>query len=234
MIMFSINRRKFIAAGSMAAAGVLGGAVLGSGKGNLAWAADPAAGPSSKRVLVAYDTSCGSTTGVAEAISQALANATTTVDLRLVDEAGDPGEYDAVVVGSAVRSERWLSDALDFVGDHEPELEDIPTAYFLTCMALHRNIPQTRKRALSFMEPTLEAAPSVKPVSLGLFAGTLDYSKFNPIMRMIVRSRMEDKGVPEGDFRDFRAIKAWADDLKFQLGLAGQKFGARGEPLITS
>lgn len=220
--MLSFNRREFIAAGAMAAAGVLGNAVMGPGIGPSAWAAKPAADPSHKRVLVAYDTGCGSTAEVAKAISGVLDNATTTVDLRLVGEADNPGHYDAVVVGSAVRRGRWLSNALDFVGDHGPVLREIPTAYFLTCVALYRNTPQTQKKALSYLKPTLKAAPSVKPISMGLFAGALDYAKLNPIMRLIMKSKMEDKGIPEGDFRDFAAIKAWAGGLAPQLGLAGQ------------
>lgn len=220
--MLNLNRREFMAAGVMATAGVLGGALLGSGIGAPAWAAGPAADPARKRVLVAYDTGCGSTVGVAKAISRELESATTTVDLRLVGEADDPGQYDTVVVGSAVRRGRWLSDALEFVGDHGPELREIPTAYFLTCAALYHNTPQTRQRALSYLEPTLKAAPAVKPVSLGLFAGALDYAKINPVMRLIMKSKMEDKGIPEGDFRDFTAIKAWAGGLAPRLGLAGQ------------
>lgn len=220
--MLNLNRREFISAGAIAVAGVLGSAVLDPGTGTKAWAANPAADPSHKRILVAYDTGCGSTADVAKAISRVLESATTTVDLRLVDEAENPKHYDAVVVGSAVRRGRWLSKALDFVGDNGPVLKEIPTAYFLTCVTLYRNTPQTQKKALSFLEPTLKAAPAVKPISLGLFAGALDYAKLNPVMRLIMRSKMEDRGIPEGDFRDFPAIKAWAGGLVPQLGLAGK------------
>lgn len=223
--MLSLNRREFISAGAMAVAGVLGSAVLDPGIGTTAWAATPAADPSRKKILVAYDTGCGSTVEVARAISQALGSAFTTVDLRLVGEAEDPKQYDAVVVGSAVRRGRWLNGALEFVGDHGPALSAIPTAYFLTCVTLYHNTAQAQKKALSFLEPTLKAAPAVKPISLGLFAGALDYDKLNPIMRMVMKSKMENKGIPEGDFRDFTAIKAWAGGLAPQLGLAGKTSG---------
>ena len=53
------------------------------------------------------------------------------------------------------------------------------------------------------MNPALKAAPAVQPVDLGFFAGVLDYSKLNIIYRTIMKSKMKDKGVPEGDFRNW-------------------------------
>ena len=47
------------------------------------------------------------------------------------------------------------------------------------------------------MEPVLRAAPEVRPVDSGFFAGVLDYRKMNVLVRMVMKSRMQAKGVPE-------------------------------------
>jgi len=53
----------------------------------------------------------------------------------------------------------------------------------------------------------------VRPVDVGLFAGVLDYSELSFIVRLVMKSKMKKKGVPEGDHRDWDAIRAWAEGL---------------------
>jgi len=63
----------------------------------------------------------------------------------------------------------------------------------------------------------LNAAPDVRPLDTGLFAGVLDYEKMNMMIRMVMKSKMKSKGVPEGDFRDWNAIRSWAGGLSSRL-----------------
>ena len=63
------------------------------------------------------------------------------------------------------------------------------------------------------MEPVLNAVPEVKPMGMGFFAGALDYSKMNLMYRTVMKSKMGKKGVPEGDYRDWTAIRTWAEGL---------------------
>ena len=67
------------------------------------------------------------------------------------------------------------------------------------------------------MDPVLKAVPHVKPVEMGFFAGTLDYSKLNLVYRTVMKSKMKKRGVPEGDFRDWDAIRSWAEGLCLKL-----------------
>ena len=46
-------------------------------------------------------------------------------------------------------------------------------------------------------------------VALALFAGALDYSKLAPLMQRMVQAA----GMPEGDSRDWPAIRGWAASL---------------------
>ncbi len=87
--------------------------------------------------------------------------------------------------------------------------------YFLTCLALYKDSVETRQVARSYMNPVLKAVPTVQPVDMGFFAGVLDYSKLNMIYRMIMKSKMKDKGVPEGDFCNWEAIHGWTEKSGF-------------------
>jgi menaquinone-dependent protoporphyrinogen oxidase len=161
------------------------------------------------KLLIAYASKYGSTGGVAEAISKELCNNGSSVDLRLAKDVTDLSSYRAVIVGSPIYRGKWMSDAVDFLEDNSGILSKVPVAYFVVCMTMRDPTEKNRKETLAYMESVLNSVPQVKPVKIGLFAGALDYSKISWLMRKILKS----KGLPEGDFRDWKTIRAWASGL---------------------
>jgi menaquinone-dependent protoporphyrinogen oxidase len=170
-----------------------------------------------KKVLIAYASMHGSTGEIADVLAKDLCAAGASVDIRLVGNVKDLSPYQAVVVGSAIRSDRWLPEATEFVAGHRSILRNLPTAYFLTCLTLARPSAEIQTRVESFLDPVREEIPEVKPVSTGLFAGVLEYNKYGTAIKAVMRYKMWTKGVEEGDYRDWRAIHAWADQLKSAL-----------------
>ena len=160
-----------------------------------------------RKILVAYASKYGSTGGVADAIGQTLCGKGATVDVRLMKNVTDLSAYRGVVVGSPVYMGKWLPEAVDFMKGHAEELRRIPLACFVVCMALHEPTPENMAKALAYLDPVLKAMPDIKPVGLGAFAGALDYSQLSWATKQIMKSR----GSPEGDFRDWKAIRAWAE-----------------------
>ncbi len=141
----------------------------------------------------------------------------TAVDVRLVENVKDLSPYKAAVIGSAVHSSKWLPEAMKFVETNRKALSQMPVAYFLTCLTLYKSKDVTRRMARSYLDPMLDAVPQVKPVAMGLFAGVLDYSKLSFVVRMVMKSKMKKKGVPEGDHRNWDDIRAWAKGLSPKL-----------------
>ncbi len=93
----------------------------------------------------------------------------------------------------------------------------IPVAFFLTCLTLCRNDDEARRKSRAFLDPVLEKVPAIRPLDIGLFAGVLDYSKLSFIMRTIMKRKMKEKGVTEGDYRDWQAIGNWVEKLSIKL-----------------
>ncbi len=234
--MKNLTRREFMVDGSMLIGGAVGGLALGNelffpkkvqaGKVEFPESSCGLEKKTGKKVLVAYSSYCGSTGGVAEAIGKVLCeNRGAVVDVRLVKNVGDLSSYQAAVIGSATRSASWWPEAISFVKGNEKMLSRIPVAYFLTCLALYKGTEESRRVARSYMEPVRKAAPDVKPIDMGLFSGALDYSKLNLMYRTVMKYKMGKKGVPEGDFRDWTAIRTWAEGLCSPLlALGGKRY----------
>lgn len=160
----------------------------------------------SEKILVAYASKCGSTGEVAEAIGQTLCDAGAAVDVRLAKDVTDVSGYQAVVVGSAIRMGQWLPEATKFVETHQDALNQVPVAYFAVCMTLQEDTEEKRREVAAYLAPVRELA---QPVDEGLFAGAMDYGKLSLPFRLIIKAIK----VPEGDFRDWDSIRAWAAGL---------------------
>jgi menaquinone-dependent protoporphyrinogen oxidase len=159
-----------------------------------------------KNVLVTYASKYGSTGGVADAIGKELCARGMNADVVLIKNAVNIGSYQGVVVGSPVYMGKWMSEAADFVKENRDILRRVPVAYFLVCMTLSQPTDKKRAEALSYMDPILKDVPEIKPVGIGTFAGALHYGNLSWLNKKILKS----KGTPEGDFRDWNAIRAWA------------------------
>jgi menaquinone-dependent protoporphyrinogen oxidase len=208
-----ISRRRFLAWGG----GALGAGLLScSGLG--LWAThqpktdlvgSSCGDPMTSRVLVTYASRAGSTGEVAQAIGQTLCEQNVAADVLPVDRVSRLDGYSAVIVGAAIYMGRWLSPALKFVQTHRDTLRQLPTAYFLVCGTLQENTDANRRTVATYLDPLRESIPEVVPVETGLFAGRIDAARVSPLYGTIIKAM----GSPQGDFRDWDAIRAWATQL---------------------
>jgi menaquinone-dependent protoporphyrinogen oxidase len=170
----------------------------------------------SNKILVTYATCTGSTVGVAEAIGATLSERGLTVDVLPMKEVKDLTPYRAVVAGSAIQGKQWLPEAVDFVRANRAELSRKPFAAFLVCMTLAmKNGENYRPVVAEFLAPVRAL---VRPVSEGLFAGRLDISKVPTLKdRVLFRLSVLFGVWTEGDHRNWKAIRAWAENLAPRL-----------------
>ncbi len=165
------------------------------------------------RVLVAYATKAGSTAEVAAEIGRVIGGeGDCAVDVRPVEQLEGIDGYDAVVVGSGIRAGRWLPEAMKFVESHRKALRRVPVALFAVCLTMREDTAENRSEVAAYLDPVCEV---VQPVEVGLFAGVMDYDALPLLLRLMVKKM----GAPEGDFRDWEAVRAWASQASARLGV---------------
>ncbi len=160
------------------------------------------------KILVVYASGSGSTGEVAAFIGDALQGEGVRTEIREASQVADLEEYGAVVLGSSIRFGRWLPNALAFLNKFSDQLRTRPVALFMTCLSIIDGSEEKWENALAYWDPILQRFPDLSPVGLGLFAGS-----FSPDHAQLP----EHQGGPMGDYRDWEAIRSWAQEIRAPL-----------------
>jgi menaquinone-dependent protoporphyrinogen oxidase len=170
-------------------------------------------------VLVAYASRHGATKGIAERIAETLVKAGLDADVRPVSEVKSLAGYDAFVIGSAAYMFKWLKDAATFVQRNRATLAAKPVWFFSSGPTGGPLDAKGRDQKLTTVpKDAAELAAAVHARDLRIFFGAYSRDR-NPVGMaerfMSIMPAME--GVPEGDFRDWPDIKAWATGIADEL-----------------
>jgi menaquinone-dependent protoporphyrinogen oxidase len=170
-------------------------------------------------VLVAYASRHGFTQGIADRLAATLRAAGRTVDERPLASVTDLGGYDAYVIGSAAYMGQWLRPATEFVERHQAVLAGRPLWLFSSGPLGTATTDSKGRDIFEASEPKqfAEFRNLLKPRDLRVFFGGLDASRLRGVERVVRSTPVGRQMMPEGDFRDWPAIEAWAEDIAREL-----------------
>ena len=160
-----------------------------------------------KSILLAYASRFGSTQEVAETIATELRKDGLRVDIQPMQEVKSLDHYDAVALGAAIYNAKWHHEAHLFVSQHQEALSQLSVAIFTLGPLSPSEAAKRNSRRQLDME--LAKYPWLKPVAIEIFAGKYDPSK--PGLNFFERF------LPARDYRNWEAIRTWADALAAQL-----------------
>jgi menaquinone-dependent protoporphyrinogen oxidase len=160
-------------------------------------------------VLVAYASKHGSTQEIAERIAEKLRQLGKEAEVQPVDTVKNPGSYEALVIGSAVYYGSWLKEATQWVHRNQAVLAQRPVWLF-SSGPLGTDVKDAEQQP----KEMAEFQQAIRPRDERIFFGALDHHKLSFPERMVVKAV---KG-PEGDFRDWQSIEAWAESIARDLG----------------
>jgi menaquinone-dependent protoporphyrinogen oxidase len=189
-----------------------------------------------KKILVTYATMAGSTADVAQVVGEEISKHGAQVEVLPLGEVKDIEGYDGVVVGAPMIM-GWHRASLKFLKQHHHAFQHIPLAVFVMAMSLtdmgetgvdgvpvyvDEKLPKPPQkegslsfkeryaRLLNYLQPVLRAIRPYKPVSIGVFAGRLEYGRLKwwaVLFAMLIIQ------APAGDRRNWDTIRNWAASL---------------------
>jgi len=180
------------------------------------------------KVLVVYASRHGATGGIADRIAQTLERCGLTVTLRPANLAGDVDAHDAYVIGSAAYIGGWLGEARTFVRRNQRLLATRPVWLFSSGPIGTARIDAKGNDVLKTTIPKefAEFERTIRPRGTRVFFGAYDaHAPASGIAERLMAGFMRvmpatREAMPEGDFRDWPAIEAWAEGIARELGAA--------------
>ena len=152
------------------------------------------------KILVVAASKHSATAEIADAIAAELASLGHAARREPIESATTDG-FDAVVLGSAVYMSRWMAPARDFADRHRAALAVLPTWVFSVGLA----------GAQADEPATVEAKliRAIDPIGTQTFAGRIDPA----LLTLRERSVTRMVKAPQGDLRDWAAVRAWAGQI---------------------
>jgi menaquinone-dependent protoporphyrinogen oxidase len=160
------------------------------------------------KVLVSAASKYGSTREIAEEIGRILRERGLEVALASAEEVSSVEDYDAVILGSAVYAGHWLKPARELADREAEAIAGKPVWLFSSGPIGEPPKPEEDPVDVG------EIAERTKAREHRVFPGKLDRVRLSFGEKAIVMALR----APEGDFRDWDDVRAWAGAIADALG----------------
>lgn len=155
------------------------------------------------KVLVSAASKHGATAEIARAIADTLESAGLAVSTIPPDAVTSVADYDAVIIGSGVYVGHWMDAARDLVERHGAELAQRPVWLFSSGPVGDPPKPEENPVDIKDIIATLGARDH------RVFAGLVEKGRLGLGEKVILKA----VGAPEGDYRPWDEIRAWAEGI---------------------
>ena len=166
--------------------------------------------------LLIYSTTDGHTREICERLVHLFSRHQHQVTLQDVEQADDvdPQRFDKIIIGASIRYGHHAKAVYRFIADNAVLLEQKPNAFFSVNLVARKPEKRTAE-SNPYVRKFLREIPW-KPDLLDVFAGKLDYPRYNFWDRQIIRMIMWiTKGPTDPtaviDFTDWSQVEAFAD-----------------------
>lgn len=167
--------------------------------------------------VVAYISANGQTKKIAEAVAAALKEkgmAAELVDIKKARGKISAKDLKGVFLGGYIHAGKYPGGLFRFVAGNRQELSSIPVHFFTTCLAAKAASEESKKTMDGYLE-SFRKATGLNPATTAFFAGALPYTRYNPIVRAIMRKISESTGgdcdtTRDFEYTDWQAVKKFA------------------------
>jgi menaquinone-dependent protoporphyrinogen oxidase len=176
-------------------------------------------------ILVVYGTRQGHAAHIAERIASVLRAAGDEVEVR--DARSRPAlepRHRAVIVGASVHAKSYEREVRKWVESHVDAIAARPNAFFSVSLAAATHDAEHDTEVREVIERFFHQT-GWHPAVVAKFAGALEYSKYNPLMRFMMKRivRQKEHGryldtSHDYDLTDYAQVDAFAHGFAHYLG----------------
>ncbi len=139
------------------------------------------------RVLIVCSSTDGQTARICARVQQVVQAQGHAVSLLMIEQAAELAalEFDRIVIGARIRYGKHDPRVHAFVDRHALALAAMPGAFFsvnIVARKPDKNTPETNPYVRKFLRQT-----GWQPALVGVFAGKLDYPRYGPLDRLMIR-----------------------------------------------
>lgn len=156
-------------------------------------------------VLVLYATHDGQTRKIAERIATVLRVRRHLVELFEAGHAPrdlDLSRFQAIFIGSPIHAQGYLKPVVRFVQSHRTELDRVPTLFFSVGLAILSKTSDGRAQTMTIVDK-LVSETGWHPRRVELIAGALPYTRYNFLIRFVMRQIAKKEGGDTDTSRDY-------------------------------
>ena len=182
-------------------------------------------------VLIVYATKEGQTQKIVRRIAETLAAEGHQSELVDADHAPIPSNlerFQVAVVGGPIRAGGYPRSVVRFVREHREFLERVPSTFFSVGLALASRTSDGRAQTLEVVERFIKKV-GWRPRHVELIAGALPYSRYNFLIRYIMRRIAAKEGGDTDTSRDYEYTD-WPSVERFAHELAPRTRSSSGPP----
>jgi menaquinone-dependent protoporphyrinogen oxidase len=181
-----------------------------------------------KPYLVLYATRHGQTQRIAEHVAAVLRAGGLDADVRAASARGqlDLADYQAAIVAASVHLGKHEREVVTFVKDHRAELERMPTAFLSVSLSEAgaedaSSPPERRAKAAADANAMIDAflqKTGWHPVRVKPVAGALRYTKYNFLVRFVMKRIAKQNGSStdtsrDHEFTDWAALDRFLNEV---------------------
>jgi menaquinone-dependent protoporphyrinogen oxidase len=171
-------------------------------------------------ILMLYATRRGQTKKIAARIASVLAGRSHTVQVVDADQLAaqlDVAGFDLVVIAAPIIVGGYPRSVVRFVRRHHEELQRVASVFVSVGMAVASRTSDGRAQSLVVVEKFLKKT-GFRPGRIELVAGSLPYSKYNFVLRFVMKRIAAKEGGDTDTSRDYEytdwaAVDHFAGDL---------------------
>ncbi|WP_031434210.1 menaquinone-dependent protoporphyrinogen IX dehydrogenase [Methylomarinum vadi] len=165
-------------------------------------------------ILILYSTTDGHTREICRRLKQVIEGNGHRVSLHAIDSTpANLAQFDKIVLGASIRYGKHAKQVYRFIEKNRKLLDDKPNAFFsvnAVARKAAKNQPETNPYLRKFLKQI-----AWQPRNLAVFAGKIDYPRYRPLDRLVIRLIMWlTKGPTDPnaavEFTDWKRVETFA------------------------